>query len=91
MLQKLGHIHFAHYIETVLFFSEMKDRLAHEFVENEDIVLKFKVATKGIDKVSFEKRAFGDEGVDLAFLYFPAYSINEEGSFDGVELRNHWV
>lgn len=43
VLKKLRHVHLVHDIKTVLSLGGVEDRLAHELVEDENVVLLLKV------------------------------------------------
>jgi hypothetical protein len=69
----------------------VQNGFTHELEQNQDVVLLFKVAHQGIDQVILQKRALGDERVDLLLLNFETNSVDQHRDLDGVELVDHGV
>jgi hypothetical protein len=69
----------------------MENRLTHQFVKNEDVVLFFKIFDQRTVQIVFKKRTLSNQRVNLLFFNFETNSINQHRNFDGVELIDHRV
>jgi hypothetical protein len=91
MLKKLLHVHFVHDIKTVFSLCHVKDRLSHEFVQHQNVVLLLEEKLQSLDKVVLEQLALGNERVNLLLLNFPADSVDQETDLDRIVLRDYWI
>lgn len=91
MLQESLHVHLIHDIKAILSLNHMQNRLWHEFVKNQDIVALLKEQAKTIDEILLKQLAFSNQRVDLLLFNFVTNSVDQQGHFYCVVLRDQWI